>query len=41
MMSDFLEVDEYQEDLQSLLEPDFSVEPNWWMEPDLVSNCID
>lgn len=23
------------------LEPDFSVEPNWWLEPDLISNCID
>lgn len=35
------ELSDYEEDYQSLFEPDFSVEPDWWMEIDIRSNCID
>ncbi len=36
-----LELDDYREDFLGLHEPDFSIEPEWYMEQDLTSNCID
>jgi hypothetical protein len=35
------EYSDYEEDQSALLEPDFSIEPNWYLELDLVSMMLD
>lgn len=36
--SDLVDTDYDQE---NILEPVFELEPNFWLEPDIESNCID
>jgi len=38
---DSFETNDYQEDYLATVEPSFSIEPNEWLELDLISQCID
>lgn len=35
-----LELDEYYEDFLGLNEPSFDIEPDWWLELDLVAMAL-
>lgn len=39
--SDLIELDDYTEDMLALCEINLDVEPNWHLEQDVLSNCID
>ena len=38
---DNYDINEYQEDQSALREPVFDIEPDWYLELDLISQCID
>lgn len=35
------DVDDYAEDTQAMLEPSFDLDPQEWLDLDLISQCID
>lgn len=40
LFDSILELDDHHEDLIGLHEPSFDIEPDFWLELDIESNCI-